>query len=147
MGTGPTPKREPEGDASLMQVRWFGQSWNASVCLPNNKVDIPVGTKCLECNKKITERDRGLITACSGRLWGSWQLAIGGYLHQVCSYHLACFLELVVGGQVEDTEVERRMRGATSMVIDEPIKDGAMLIEEQIADTAEEEHVRGRGWR
>lgn len=32
-----------------MAVQWFGESWGAPVCDPEQKIDIPVEEKCARC--------------------------------------------------------------------------------------------------
>jgi hypothetical protein len=55
----------------------------------------------------ITERDRGVITSCSGRVWGGFDLDFDGDRMRVCGYHLSCWLGLVVGGELSHEVLAR----------------------------------------
>lgn len=146
-----------EDSLSLMHIRFFGDPWpseekRAGVCDDDTyRVDPPVNSRCIECDFQITEDSRGVITACSPRIWGSWDLVFDGYAHKVCSYHLSCFLKIVVGGEMVDTVVEQRMRGATAEPIDTNFAEASALeagrrwaSEEE--DEGEEKHNPGKGW-
>lgn len=133
-----------------MHVRYFGEPWPnaenpAPVCADDTyKIATPVGTKCIQCGKKITEKDRGVVTAASPRLWEHWHLAVTGYLHTVVTYHLSCFLEVVLGGEIAGTVVEQRARGAEQ----HPLEEGETAPAPQVEDeAAEETHQPGKGWR
>lgn len=102
-----------------MRVLWFGSSWNAPICDPEFETDVPVGTKCMECEKVIKETDRGVVTSCSPSIWGHWELEAEGRNRYVCSYHLSCFLAIVTGGQIEGTRVAQRAQGVETSTQDE----------------------------
>lgn len=101
-----------------MRVRWFGEPWNDTLCEEEHKTDVPVGTECIECGKPIKLTDRGVVTACSTSIWGSWELKDGEDYWSVCSYHLSCFLAVVTGGEIEGTVVEKRAEGACTVELD-----------------------------
>lgn len=42
-------------------LRWFGRSWNAPICQPEERVDSPVGRPCLGCNLPILAEDQGVM--------------------------------------------------------------------------------------
>ena len=129
-----------------MHIRWFGTPWNEFLCKEDRKIDTPTGTKCLECEKKIGERDRGVVCCWSPRIWGHWQLVADGNLVSVCSYHLACFLAAVPGGMTEGTRIEERSRGATAVPITDETEE-SFPIPDQALEEIEERHQPGRGWR
>lgn len=120
-----------------MRVRWFGDSWGAEICDPDYEIEVPIGTKCLECTRIINERDRGVVTGCSDSVWGHWAMKINGNRVTVCSYHLVCFLEQVVGG-----EWSHRMRsrlGRDRSMVDPEFSEPASFSDD-------EDVVPGRGW-
>ena len=103
-----------------MRVRFFGEPWGeggrAPICDDDAyRIPVPVGEKCIECTKPFTERDRGVVTACSAGIWGHWFLELPpdeGYEHQggtfpVCGYHLLCWLEVVFGGVMSEHVIAR----------------------------------------
>lgn len=67
-----------------------------------------MGERCVECNTPIRPTDRGVLTACSERIFGGFDLDIGDRVMRVCGYHLSCWLESVVGG-VPSFEVLSRL--------------------------------------
>ena len=133
-----------------MRVKWFGDPWpnalhRAPICESDaDRVEIPVGSKCLDCEKAIVERDRGVITACSPNIWGSWELTWNGKIFRVCSYHLSCWLSSVVGEKMSG-EILARMNGATEKAV--PVSVGE-ISDEKLAEVMEEwsEGTPGRGW-
>lgn len=132
-----------------MHIRWFGkESWKAPVCDKNFHIDTPVGSKCLECNKPIKETDRGVVTGAGAGVWGSWQLISDKMIYRVCSYHLSCFMAVVVGGVTDGTPVGHRMVDAEEIPSTNSENEGKQLIdEEQYEDTREEVAERGAGWK
>lgn len=44
----------------MTTVKWFGISWGAPVCDPEDHVETPVGRPCMRCTKAIGENDQGL---------------------------------------------------------------------------------------
>lgn len=137
-----------------MRVRWFGESWGAPVCDPlfHVPVDVVVGSKCVECKGVITERDHGVVTACSIGVWGSWRLEVTENVDDeldevgwwpVCSYHLHCFLGVVVGG-VPEPHVRNREFGAHRIV--DPVGPAEFTPEQTSDPGVTEEAEPGRGW-
>lgn len=65
-------------------VRWFGPSWGAPVCAPDNRVEVPVGKFCQDCRVKVERGDQGLMIP---------------YAHDGVAtmepHHLNCFLDVV----------------------------------------------------
>jgi hypothetical protein len=56
-------------------MKWFGESWGAPVCKAVQRTETPVGVRCERCDKKIRERDQGVVTT-NAIVW-----------------HLKCFLK------------------------------------------------------
>lgn len=131
-------------------IWWFGTVWNSPLLREGYEIRVPVRTKCLGCNKPITESDRGAVTPCSARVWGYWEMQFGEYVYSVCSYHLSCFLEEVVGGDIGG-EILHRIQGAPEpkpapgfrgqdiQFADEADQDITPIEEEQT-------HEPGKGW-
>lgn len=128
-----------EHEEIWLRMRWFGESWNAPMNDESERADVPVGTKCLLCNKPIAETDKGIITACSPSIWGSWDLQTDGWVYRVCSYHLLCWYREVVGGEITG-EVLARIQGGTAKkaTAEEPV--------EVTEPPEEDEHVSPGGW-
>ena len=40
---------------------WFGKSWGAPACDPEEHFATPVGEACMRCGEPITESDQGII--------------------------------------------------------------------------------------
>ncbi len=117
-----------------MHIRWFGEPWNNTLCAETEyQIPAPVESKCIECTRPIEEKDRGVVTACSPSIWGSWDLLVDNQSRSVCSYHLLCFLEQVVGGE-PSYRVRQRMN---FKVTDDFAKEKESFVEPE----------RGRGWR
>lgn len=132
------------------QIWWFGDTLiNSPLVSEENKIDRPVGSKCPECAKKISERDRGVVTICNDGEWGTWQLAWNGRHQRVISYHLTCWFAIVENGTIEGTRVEERMRGAiTDTWVGDSYSQGDIEIPEDPADLpATERHEPGKGWK
>lgn len=137
-----------------MRTRWFGaEPWNTTLCDPDYHVPAPVGTKCLECTKPVKPQDRGVITACSPRIWGHWTLRHNDQHLSVCSYHLGCFLAIVTGEETEGTRVEERARGAQATLatpINTSVPDFTQPTPEIGVDDQPpplEDAEPGRGWK
>lgn len=130
------------------QIWWFGDICPSKHVDPDNKIDVPVGSKCPECAKKIGERDRGIVTVCNEGIWGAWRLSWDGKIHRVISYHLSCWFAIVENGSIEGTRVEERMRGAIHTDLGVHLEQGDQEIPEDPADLpATEEAKPGRGWK
>lgn len=132
-----------------MRIRWFGNpSWKAPVCEKKFHINTPVGSKCLECGKPIGEKDRGVVTGAGEGVWGTWQLITGNINYRVCSYHLSCFMAVVVGGVTDGTPIGHRMVDAVEFPVETYNGADVQLIEEDsIEDTREETARRGAGWK
>lgn len=63
---------------------WFGQSWGAPVCDPEDHVDTPVGKACIECLESIVSGDQGITMPLL--------LAEGS---MIIAYHLDCYLRKI----------------------------------------------------
>lgn len=123
-----------------MHIRWFGDTWGGPINDPLYQIDVPVGTKCLECTGLVTERDRGVVVSCATSVWGGWDLEAGGYRYHVCSYHLLCWLNEVVGGELSHKIISRMTATQRNQLGDD--------VGEQPAEQAEElEDVKPGGWR
>ena len=152
-----------------MRVRFFGDPWpheerRAPICSDDRfKVDVEeiVGNKCLECQEPIKENQRGVITACSMRIWGHFWLVIkpqpedsldGGDQElkdaqpikmPVAAYHLSCWLQEVVGGVLSEKIQERmHLRPGDIPLTPEEIDE----LEEQGISVGEEDAEEGAGW-
>ncbi len=65
-------------------MNWFGETWNAPVCDPENHVDTPIGEWCSQCKQKIQEQDKGLMVPHD----------MGGTVTER-PVHIKCFLVMV----------------------------------------------------
>lgn len=61
-------------------MKWFGESWGAPVCVPENHAPVP-GERCVVCDKQFWEDDQGIILPFVGGPDDPPELP----------YHLACF--------------------------------------------------------
>jgi len=61
-------------------MKWFGESWGAPACDPEEHTETPVGEDCFHCDEEIVEGDSGI------------QYVSGQYCHT------NCFLRQVLGG-------------------------------------------------
>jgi hypothetical protein len=67
-------------------MKWFGKSWGAPVCEPDEQVETPIGRPCAhDCGKEISAGDRGVVLPYYGRTSEPADLA----------YHLGCFLRSI----------------------------------------------------
>jgi hypothetical protein len=44
-------------------MKWFGESWAATCCKPDDHVATPTGLACQRCSKSIVATDQGFIQA------------------------------------------------------------------------------------
>lgn len=63
-------------------VRWFGESWGAPVCDPENQIEAPVGAGCTRCERSIEVNDPGIRVP--------W---VGPGPMRFTHWHLDCWLE------------------------------------------------------
>lgn len=64
-------------------MKWFGESWGAPVCDPQNHTETPVGGSCAGlCGDTIREHDKGLVLPF-----------VGHPTLTELNYHLQCFME------------------------------------------------------
>lgn len=42
-------------------MKWFGRSWNAPICKPEDKVPTPKGQVCMFCDREIKYLDQGVM--------------------------------------------------------------------------------------
>lgn len=69
-------------------MKWFGESWDAPVCEPDEHVDAPVDRPCAYgCGCAIEKKDQGFLLPYVGRTTQPADLA----------YHRDCFLKSVLG--------------------------------------------------
>lgn len=62
-------------------MKWFGESWGAPTCDPEDHTPTPVGDSCIECKEAIRDGDTGFVvpsTTCQ------------------VFYHRLCFLRTVI---------------------------------------------------
>lgn len=78
-------------------MKWFGISWNAPVCDPSNKVDIPINETCIHCQKLITQFDQGFILPAIDENRRTYTV----------NYHLNCMLDETVPRALWDNKRTR----------------------------------------
>lgn len=49
-------------------MKWFGESWGAPVCVPEDHVATPVGASCLRCHETVAAEDIGVMMPYFGAL-------------------------------------------------------------------------------
>lgn len=73
-------------------MRWFGKSWGAPVCEPEEQAPTPVGLTCPECEQRIEQGDQGvtmpLVRADQTLALGAWHLDC--WLHHVLPHGPEC---------------------------------------------------------
>jgi hypothetical protein len=67
-------------------MRWFGESWGAPVCAPEEAAETPVGALCERCGIRFELDDRGVILPCLE------EAGVRDY-----PLHLNCLLEMTLG--------------------------------------------------
>ena len=81
-------------------VRWFGESWGAPVCEPEDHIDTPINEDCARCRGAIEEGQQGVtvpyLTGRSGE---------DGWMDRL-AWHLDCWLAEVVGDDMADIVME-----------------------------------------
>lgn len=151
-----------------MRVRFFGNPWpnedrRAIIC-GSDDFKIPIekvaGQRCIECSEPIKDNQRGVITACDMRIWGHFMLELpvveedfGGEPDQeligkeqtipVAAYHLRCWLEQVIGGEMSEKIMDRmrlhdHQKPLTNEEIDKMESSGLKM--------GDEDHDPGAGW-
>jgi hypothetical protein len=86
-----------------MRVRWFGHPWpndvdRAPICEDDaDRVELPPGTVCMECGKKIKSHEQGVVMASVGAIEGSFLISLGYERHWVVAEHLECMLYQTLG--------------------------------------------------
>ncbi len=68
---------------------WFGKSWGAPICDPEDHVATPVGLACLDCGDPISENDQG-ITMPHISMAGDILVSVPS------AYHLDCWLQHIL---------------------------------------------------
>lgn len=79
-----------------MRVRWFGETWDAPICEDGYQVESPLGEVCLYCEGVIEDGERGVLTAASPSIEGTFRWWIGGHEVYVAAYHIDCFLSSII---------------------------------------------------
>jgi len=79
--------REIERRSEVFESAWFGSSWGAPVCKPDNRVDTPVGIHCEHCDEAFIAGDRGFAIAT---------LVVSGSMRK-SYFHHACWLRKILG--------------------------------------------------
>ena len=67
-------------------MKWFGNSWGAPACEPEDHVETPVGKSCLWCREPIEAGDQGFLIPHLGRTV------------TLEPHHLECQIRSIVGG-------------------------------------------------
>lgn len=86
-----------------MRARWFGEPWperdrRAPVCSSEqDKVETPVGERCLVCGEAIEEGDRGIVMGANSRVGHTFLMKIDGRTRSVGAEHIDCALTAIVG--------------------------------------------------
>lgn len=70
-------------------THWFGQSWGAPACEPEDHIPVPVGSLCLQCKEPILVHDQG-VTMPLVSLEGE------EYVTRSLAYHLDCWLKHIL---------------------------------------------------
>jgi len=69
-------------------MRWFGPTWGAPVCDPEEKIPTPIGLPCFACERSIVDGDQGfavpLVDGVPEAPIATWQ-----------PWHLDCFIDSV----------------------------------------------------
>ncbi len=71
-------------------IRWFGKSWGAAVCEPDQHTETPVGIACMRCRVAIEPRDRGFALQCAD-VNDQGELVVSTVVE-----HLRCFINGLV---------------------------------------------------
>lgn len=126
-GTSPAPTNgsgatvPPEEDVYPSELRWFGESWGASVCTEVQRVAVPVGGPCVRCCKPIEPQDSGFLIPL-----------VGGDCSEL-TYHRDCFLQTVGVLSMPSEPVRRFVQHVTADLPHQPVprhlKLGARLVE------------------
>lgn len=133
-----------------MDVFWFGDSWSSRgpQLSEAERVDIPVGQQCIECSVRLTERDRGVVTECSPRVWRSFWLDLGGVELSACCYHAKCWFRFVEAGEVSGEQLARS-HGAMKRTKGARVEQGEVVHEESHSISAGDDSeiaIPGHGW-
>lgn len=73
-------------------MKWFGESWGAPICKPEDHAEAPVGEPCIHCEEPIQEGDKGIITP----FLTDW-VDKDTFVEKEVPYHYACFMRNIVG--------------------------------------------------
>lgn len=68
---------------------WFGTSWGAPCCDPEDHVPTPIGRPCLRCREPIRDGDQGLISPLISMVGDV-------YTGSIEPTHIDCFLKTVL---------------------------------------------------
>src|SRR4030095_391974 len=63
-------------------TQWFGKSWGAPICDPNDHVPTPAWTRCARCREHIVDGDQGVVS-----------LLVTETGWEPIAHHLDCFLK------------------------------------------------------
>lgn len=66
-------------------VKWFGDSWDANICDPQHKIDIPLDAKCCWCDEGFDAESQGV------------RIVSYGSDTPYAFYHVCCFLRSTIG--------------------------------------------------
>ena len=70
-------------------MKWFGNSWGAPICKPEDRADTPVGENCYLCEVAIMPSEIGVIMPYSGEAYAFLELPA----------HLQCLLNSLGTGE------------------------------------------------
>lgn len=71
-------------------MQWFGQSWGAPICDPQDHAATPVGEHCGWCEEPITEEDSGVLIPHVGAPFRAHE-------YVTVPYHRECFIRQIAG--------------------------------------------------
>jgi hypothetical protein len=78
-------------------MMWFGESWGAPVCEPEQHTATPVGRICVECDNPVEDGDTGFVMPVTN---------LGSLV-----YHRVCFLRTVIPCEMWDDLLKTDMTG------------------------------------
>lgn len=68
-------------------MKWFGESWGAPACQPQDHTETPVGKLCGHCEEMVHQGDCGFLQTA---------VMSGHNTHEV-AFHLECHMRLILG--------------------------------------------------
>jgi hypothetical protein len=95
-------------DLSYIRPRWFGETWGAPCCHPDEHIETPVGIRCAHCSRPFVAGDQGVVLTLIASLDDSRT----GMQTMPLAYHCGCSVAVLEAGKDSDRLVEfGRVRG------------------------------------